>query len=50
MNSPDAIASDMPIALYIGGLVAVSAFEVLVPLVAFALWYSRCAVARTCAV
>lgn len=37
----------MPIALYTGGLEAVAGF---VMLVEFALAYSRCAVARACAV
>ena len=47
MKRPDAIANDMPIALYMGGLEAVSGF---VELVEFARAYSRCAVARACAV
>jgi hypothetical protein len=47
MNTPDAIANDIPIALYTGGLEAVDGFVVLVE---FALAYSRCAVARACAV
>jgi hypothetical protein len=47
INTPDAMANDMPIALYIGGLEAALGF---VELVEFARAYSRCAVARACAV
>jgi len=48
MNTPDAIANEIPIALYIGGLEAVAGF--VCELVEFARAYSRCAVARACAV
>lgn len=47
MNTPDAIANDIPIALYIGGLVAVAGF--VLELVEFARAYNRCPVARACA-
>lgn len=39
----------MPIALYIGGLVAVDALDVLVPFVVFALAYIRFAANKACA-
>lgn len=38
----------MPIALYIGGLVAVDALDVLVPFVVFALAYIRFAANNAC--
>lgn len=47
MKHPDAIANDIPIALYIGGRDAVAGSDVLVE---FALAYMRFAAARTCAV